>query len=364
MSCNQNRPKAYYDPGLATGCNNIPITSPNTAPRSVVTWNLNYLVSNRQNLASHQDLLLLNPWGIILYNNQLWVVNNSSDTITNYDLFGNRLLGSISTRSAFQNASQPTGIAVNCGGGFNVANNSIGRSSQFVICGEHGTVQAYSPWVNPTQAFLVLNMQLTGEVSVYKGLAIANDILYICDFFQGHIDVFDSNYNRLTGFPFIDNDMISPIPITYSPYNIVHIGCYLYVLWAEKDPNLPMTTTDGPGHGYISVFNLDGSFVKRFTTRGALNSPWAMIPAPCVCGIPPGSFLVGNNGDGRINIFDCNGSWVGPMLGQSGLPIVIDGLRGLAPHYTEFAEVFYTASPDQNIDGFLGSLVAGQIIQF
>lgn len=363
MACQSRMPKAYYDPNLANGCNNAPLMKPGVK-RSVVTWKLNYLVSNRQNLATNRDLLLLNPWGIVVYQNQLWVVNDGTDTITNYDLFGNKVLGSISLRSAFQNASQPTALVVNCGGGFSVSSNSIGRSSQFLICGEHGTVQAYSPAVNPTQAYLVLNMQLTGDVSVYKGLALANDTLYLADFFRREIDVFDANYNRLIGFPFMDNDGSMPIPLTYSPYNIVHIGCYLYVLYAEKDPNIPMRTLDGPGHGFISVFNLDGSFVRRFTSRGVLDSPWAMIPAPCVCGIPPGSFLVGNNGDGRINIFDCDGKFVGPMLGQSGLPIVIEGLRGMAPHYTDFAEIFYTASPDQNIDGMLGSLVAGQVIEF
>lgn len=364
MSCRNMMPKAYYDPNQANGCNNAPLISPGP-PRFVITWRLDYLVSNRQNAASHQDLLLINPWGIVFYNNQLWVVNDGSDTITNYDPFGNRILAPISLRSAFQNASQQTAIVVNCGGGFTVSSNSIGRSSQFLISGEHGTVQAYSPFVDPTQAYMVLNMQLTGEVSVFKGMALANDTMYLCDFFQRHIDVFDANYNRLLGFPFVDNDPMDPIPLTYAPYNIVHIGCYLYVLYAEKDPNLPMTTLDGPGHGFISVFNLDGSFVRRFTSRGVLNSPWAMIPAPCACGIPPGSFLVGNNGDGRINIFDCDGLFVGPLLGQAGLPVVIDGLRGLAAHYTnEFSRIYYTASPDQNIDGMLGVLTAGQTISF
>jgi uncharacterized protein (TIGR03118 family) len=138
----------------------------------------------------------------------------------------------------------------------------------------------------------------------------------------------------------------------------------MYVLWARKDPNVTIHDLDGPGHGFISVFNLDGSFVRRFTSRGVLNSPWAMIPAPCECGFPPGSFLVGNNGDGRINVFDCNGRYVGPMLNMAGIPIKIEGLWGLAPHYTDFSEIFFASAPDENTDGLVGSIVRDQVILF
>ena len=31
----------------------------------------------------------------------------------------------------------------------------------------------------------------------------------------------------------------------------------------------------GPGNGFIDVFDLNGSFLERFATGGALNSPWA-----------------------------------------------------------------------------------------
>lgn len=359
-----NVPKSYYDPRLANGCNGPPLLRQGMPQRSVTCWKLNYLTANRQNLAAHLDPLLINPWGIVVFHNQLWVVNNTSDVITNYDLFGNRILGPISLRDAYQNATHPTGIAINCGGGFSVTNGAATRSAQFLIASEHGVVEAYNPMVDPTQAFITLNMQITGRISVFKGLAVANNILYLANFFQRVIDVFDSSYNRLLGFNFVDGDTSDPIPMDYSPHNIVHIGCYLYVLWARKDPNITLAPLFGPGHGYVSVFNYDGSFVRRFTSRGVLDTPWAMVPAPCNCGFPPGSFLIGNNGNGRINVFDCNGAFIGPMLGQSGLPIVIEGLRGLAPHYAEFNEIFYTASPENLVDGYIGSIVADQVITF
>ena len=356
--------KSFCDPGLANTCAARPLINPNAPRRAVSTWKINYLVSNFANKASHSDEDLINPWGIIIWNNQLWVANGSTDSITNYDLFGNKLIGSISVRDAAHNSSFPTGLVVNCGGGFAVSANAISRSGLIVAATEHGTVHTYNPDVAPLNSFVVLNQQLTGEVAVYKGLAIANNTLYLADFFQGHIDVFDSNYNRLLGFHFQDGDSADPIPLDYTPNNIVHIGCYLYIIYARRDPNVTVHDLDGPGHGFISVFNLDGTFVRRFTSRGVLNSPWAMIPAPCECGFPPGSFLVGNNGDGRINIFDCAGRYVGPLLNQAGLPIIIPGLWGLAPHYTTHSEIYFAASPDEDVDGVVGNVQRDQIIYF
>lgn len=356
--------RPYCDPSHRNAAGIQPLVNPFGPRRAVTTWKINYLISNRVNHASHTDPDLVNPWGIVIFNNQLWIVNSGTDTVTNYDLFGNKLLGSISVRSAAQNSSHPTGIAINCGSGFTTTNTFVTKSGLILICSEHGTVHSYNPQVDPLVAFVVLNQQLTGQIGVHRGLALANNVLYCGDFYQNEIDVYDSNYNRLYGFHFIDGDSSDPIPIDYAPSNIVNIGCLLYIVYAKKDPNVPLQAIDGAGNGYISVFNLDGSFVRRFTSRGVLNNPWGMIPAPCECGFPPGSFLVCNRGDGRINVFDCNGRYVGPMLNQSGLPIVIDGIRGMAPHYIDFNEIYFTSSDDENTDGLAGSIVKDQVIYF
>lgn len=357
-------PACLQNVGPTNPWESSPIVYPFSRVRAVTTWKKNYLVSNLRSTAAHIDLNLVNPWGIVIYNNQLFVANGTTDTITNYDLFGNKILGAVSIRDATHNSDFPTGIAINCGGGFAVSNGIISKSSLLVTATEHGTVHAYNPTVDPVSGYIVLNGQLTGIVNVYKGLAIANDVLYLANFFQGVIDVFDANYNRLVGFHFIDGDSVDPIPLDFGPNNIVHIGCFLYVLYARKDPNVTVNDLDGPGHGYISVFNLDGSWVKRFTSRGVLNSPWAMIPAPCECGFPPNSFLVGNNGDGRINVFDCSGRYVGPMLNQNGLPLFIDGLWGLAPFYTGTTEIFFTSAADENVDGLVGSITKDRVIYY
>ena len=357
--------KMYCDPSLNNTCAQRPIIDPLAPKISVTTWRVNYLVANtlRQN-AVNTDADLIDPWGIVIYANSLYIVTNSSDGVVNYDLFGNVLGDTISVRDAAHNISHPTGIVVNCGTGFNVTDGNTLKSAQFLVCSEHGTVSAYNIEVNQLRTYVVINQQLTGEICVYKGLCLAGGVLYLANLFQRRIDVFDNSFNRLLNYFFIDSDSSDPIPIDFGPNNIVHIDCFLYVIWTRKDPNVTVHDLDGSGNGFVSVFNLDGSFVRRFTSRGVLNSPWAMIKAPCTCGFPPGSFLVGNQGDGRINIFDCNGLFVGPMLAASGLPIFIEGLWGLAPHYTTFNEIYFTSSANEDTLGLMGNLVADQIIQF
>ncbi len=108
--------------------------------------------------------------------------------------------------------------------------------------------------------------------------------MYLADLFNSRIAVYDSSYVALTGYTFVDNDTSIPIPSDYGPNNIVKIGKYLFVAYSRKDPTIPLQAVSGAGFGFVSIFNLDGSFVRRFTTKGVLNNPWAIIPGPCECG--------------------------------------------------------------------------------
>lgn len=352
--------KSFCDPNLDNICEIRPIINKTNA-RPVTTWTVNYLVSNAKNLATTLDTNVINPWGIAIYDNKLWVVNNSTDTVTSYDIYGNKL-ETVSTRDGINNTSFPTGIAINCGDGFNITNGNSTRSGLFIVPSEQGSVHIYNPLVNPSSTYLAINHQNAGKIVQYTGVAVANSTLYLVDFFQSKIDVYDPTYNLLSGYRFIDNDSSDPIPLDYSPFNIVYIGCYLYVLWVKKDPYNTLTDLPGVGNGFISIFTLDGGFVRRFTSRGVLNSPWAMIPAPCECGILPGSFIVGNNGDGHINIFDHNGRYCGPLLAATGLPIKLPGLWGLVPHYADINQIFFASATDKNTDGFVGNIIKSQVI--
>lgn len=373
--------KPFCDSALAYTCN-PPSTINNCLPKiSVTTWKVNYLVSNQNAVASHYDQELVQPRGIVIYNNQLWVTDTMSDRITNYDLFGNTLLGPILVRLNKGVTSFPSGLAVNCSGGFDIpasnpakicsnstnfivpSVNGSGRPATLATATKTGDVCVFNATSNPNNTYTVINNKLTGQISEYTGLAIVGGIVYLADFYQGNIGVFNGAYVPQTGYPFVDNYPSVPIPADFAPYNIVYIAPYLYVVYAQKLPGLIVHHVIGAGAGFISVFNLDGSFVRRFYSNGVLNAPWSIIPAPCECGIPPGSFLVGNEGDGRINIFSCDGTFLGPMLAQSGLALELVGLQCITPYYTSFSEIFFGSSDDIETIGILGSIVKDQVIQ-
>ena len=332
--------------------------------QKIVTWRVKYLVSNMYNHAAHYDENLVNPWGIVVANNEIWVTNSSSNLMTSYDLHGNKLYAPVQVRDNGQNSAFPTGLTVNCTGGFSVSNGRISHAAFLVNTMRVGTVHVYSRKINETKSYLVINQDLGGEVVIYKGCVIAGCFLYCADFYNRKIDVFDENYNLQSAFPFVDNDITDPIPLDYGPNNIAHIGCYLYVSYAKQVPDIPFESMMGSGNGYISVFNLDGTFVRRFHSKGVLNDPWAMIPAPCECGLPKDGVIVGNHGDGTINIFNCAGEFCGKMLGPAGIPICIEGLWGLATYYKCNNEIFFCSSPDfeNNNEGLLGSIIVDQVL--
>ena len=117
----------------------------------------------------------------------------------------------------------------------------------------------------------------------------------------------------------------------------------------------------GPGKGYVDIYNPDGSLNKRFISGGQLNAPWGIAKAPAsFWGDEPiaNRILVGNFGDGRINVYDANGNFAG-QLRSHGNPIVIEGLWGItfAPATPAFPSpnwLYFAAGPDDEEEGLFG----------
>jgi hypothetical protein len=74
---------------------------------------------------------------------------------------------------------------------------------------------------------------------------------------------------------------------------------------------------NGPD-GLFTPATTDGGFTDptipagfaRFASRGRLNSPWGVARASFAFGRFSGDVLVGNFGDGRINVFDSRGRFL------------------------------------------------------
>ena len=165
---------------------------------------------------------------------------------------------------------------------------------------------------------------------IYKGLAIGNngerDFLYAANFHHGDVDVFDSTFVPIA----LAGSFADPnLPSGYAPFNVQTLGGQLFVTYALQDAN-GEDDVPGPGHGFVDVFDLNGSLVRRLITGGQLNSPWGLAVAPAGFGPFGGDLLVGNFGDGKINAFDfATGDFHGTLSNSNGDPLVNLGLWGL-----------------------------------
>jgi len=108
------------------------------------------------------------------------------------------------------------------------------------------------------------------------------------------------------------------LPSGYAPFGIQVVGRQVFVTYALPDA-LKHDPVVGAGNGIVNIFDMDGNFVKRFATGGALNAPRGIAQASTNFGPFSNDILIGNVGDGTISAFDpASGRFVGPLLDGNG----------------------------------------------
>ena len=163
--------------------------------------------------------------------------------------------------------------------------------------------------------------------------------------------MFDSKFNpvALPAGSFTD----STIPSGFAPFGIHMVRGKLYVTYALQNAEMHDDVA-GPGNGFVDIFTTRGKLVKRFASGGALNSPWAVTQG---VGRLSGDILVGNFGDGAINVFNSRGTDVGPLQNSTGQAVVIDGLWDLTQGSGKDRNtLFFAAGTNHEADGLFGTL--------
>jgi len=309
------------------------------------------LVADAAGPATTVDANLVNPWGMAFGpTGVLWVSNNGTGTSTLYDASGSKLttIVTVPGRGPSTDGS-PTGIVFNSTTDFLIP--SAG-AALFIFAGEDGTIAAWN--ASTTSARVVANRGTAN--SVYKGIAIGSNaganFLYLTDFRNNHVDVFDRS------FQFVKSFTDPNVPAGYAPFGIANIGGQLFVTFAKQKGPDNEDDDAGVGNGFVDVFNADGSLSKRFASNGHLNSPWAIVQAPSGFGPFSGAILVGNFGDGTIDAYDPSTGGFGDVLRDANAnPIAIDGLWGLMFGSGAAATTLYfSAGPSDESHGLVGTL--------
>jgi uncharacterized protein (TIGR03118 family) len=119
----------------------------------------------------------------------------------------------------------------------------------------------------------------------------------------------------------------------------------------------------GPGMGFVSVFDSNGNFIRRFASRGSLNAPWGIALAPADFGRFSNRLLIANFGDGKISAYDlATGAPLGHLRQANGKSITIPGLWGLSFGNGVSAQptntLFFTAGPNDEASGLYGRIDA------
>jgi uncharacterized protein (TIGR03118 family) len=348
--------------------------------------------------AKNLDPELVNPWGLATSGSSpFWVANNASGTSTLYNTQGTKqsLRVSIPTPGApLGTGGTPTGVVFNInegstGGfklsGFTKSGTPTTASAVFLFATEDGTIIGWGPGVNPS-GFDPFNAGTYGIIAVdnsgdnfsnpsnpsgavYKGLAIAKVdnpiitngggfLLYVTNFRAGKVEVYDNQFKPATipSGAFTDPSL----PSFYAPFNIVEIGGKLVVTYAAQDAKRHDDVA-GQSHGFVNMFNLDGSGLQRLAQHGQLNSPWGVAVAPAAFGDFSGALLIGNFGNGHINAFDPGtGTFLGKVRNPHGQTLVIDGLWSLrvgnGASGGDIDKVYFTAGPNGETHGLFGVL--------
>jgi uncharacterized protein (TIGR03118 family) len=180
--------------------------------------------------------------------------------------------------------------------------------------------------------------------------------LYAADFRAGNIKVWNNAWAPVA-MSFNDPGL----PAGYSPFNIQSIDNMLYVMYAKVDPANGEEQA-GHGLGYVDVYNANGSFVKRLVTKGKLDAPWGIAKAPGTFFMdnPPVAnvLLIGNFGDGRINIYSLDGDYIGALKKDDNHPVEIEGLWAItfapAGSGIDPGRLYFAAGPDDEEEGLFG----------
>jgi len=268
------------------------------------------------------DPNLVDPWGVSFSSaSPVWVANAGSGLATLYRSTGIQSLV-VTVPGPGVSQGTPTGTVFNSSSATGTFN-----GDNFLFSTLNGQIMGWRGALGTTAETLVSQ---TASQS-YTGLAIgsvgANTYAYAADFRNGTINAFGGT----AAAPALPGNFTDPnIPAGYSPFNVQTINGQLYVSYALQDATTHVPVP-GAGHGFVDIFNLNGTFISRLVSQGVLNTPWGMTIAPAGFGQFGSDLLVANKGDGTINAFNpTTGAFIGTLEDAQGHPITNAFLTALA----------------------------------
>lgn len=335
------------------------------ASAQTISYRQTNLASNLPGVANHVVSGLVNPWGIAFLPGQpFFIADNKTGRATSHDATGLFAApGGFIVDVAGTGFQTPIGIVADQNSSFA----DPGIVQPFISVTEQGSIFTWGLDARgdiPTAATLVVNNASTG--AVYKGVAILNSsltapALAVTDFHNGFIETFLPGFSPVA----LPGSFTDPnLPVGYAPFGIQVIGQQVFVTYAVQDA-AKHDPVVGAGNGIVSIFDMDGNFVRRFASAGALNAPWGVTQASSNFGPFSNDILIGNVGDGNINAFDpTSGQFVSALLDGDGHALAEVGLHGLVFRADGFGDrntLYFASQFNNENDGLFGAITTGLV---
>lgn len=356
-----------------------PSSAATTSPPPIGFEQTNLVANTASFGAALVDPNLTNAWGLAAGPDMpLWVSDNNSGDATVYS-------GGVSGSPVKLDLTVPVPGGNPTGQVFNPTSKlpraqqafpvggTTGEPADFIVSSDSiGSTQSpgeIAAW-NGGSSFVVEDSPTGGpggttrSGAVFKGLAVsasptAGPELFAADVANASVDVFDRDFTPIS----TPSEFEDPaIPAGYAPFGIQQLGGKIYVAYAKQNAH-KTNVVAGQGAGYVDVYSTDGYLLSHLVSGGPsspLDEPWGLAIAPKSFGRFAGKLLVGNLGNGWINVFDpTTGKYLGPLAHPDGNPIVIKGLWGLRVGSSAFggsSSVVFSAGPGAYGNGLVGIL--------
>jgi uncharacterized protein (TIGR03118 family) len=332
------------------------------------------LVANKASFgAKLVDPNLKNAWGLASGpTTPIWVSDNNSGKATLYTggIKGSAVKLALTVPVPGDN---PTGQVFNSASKAFPVGGSKGSPALFIVdtdsIGSKQSPGEIAAW-NGGAKFVVEDSTTGGpggktpSGAVFKGLAQATTTkagpeLFAADVANATVDVFNKNFAPVaTPTEFKD----PKLPARYAPFGIQNLGGKIYVSYGKQNAS-KTDVVPGTGLGVVDVYSVNGMLLHHLVSNGPaspLNEPWGLAIAPKGFGPFAGDLLVGNLGNGWINVFNpTTGTHLGALDGPGGSPIAINGLWGLRVGNSTFggsSSLVFSAGPNAYANGVLGVL--------
>jgi hypothetical protein len=326
------------------------------------------ILSDGSVTATTTDPNFINPWGVSI-GPAFWI--NTQATGLDYVVTAT---GTIPFKVNIPAASG-TGTGTPTGTVFNSASNLFmltnGSAASFLFATLDGTISGWNGALGTANSTALIAINNSANNAVYTDLALLTNptgtFILAANFGQGtDIEIYNSNFKTAT----LAGNFTDPnLPANYAPFAVHVIGSQVFVTYALRSTSTSTTTTGGTGtsgsggttgsggtsgsggssgfngyavassssphadatayiqtvgagNGIVDVFDLNGNFVARAITGGNLNAPWGVALAPTGFGIFGGDLLVGNFGDGIINVYNpTTFAFLGQLTDATGKPL-------------------------------------------